>query len=81
MAPAMSITMLSPGIISAIDSPMPKTPPIGIRLSAEERAALTRAAAADDRSISALARRVLADWLRRNGWLSGPDRMRRKSYE
>ena len=58
---------------------MPKTPPIGIRLSAEERAALTKAAAADDRSMSALARKVLADWLRRNGWLAGPeDRKRRK---
>ena len=73
----MSITMLSPGVVSAIDSPMPKTPPIGIRLSAEERAALTRAAAADDRSLSALARKVLADWLRRNRWLAGRRKVER----
>jgi hypothetical protein len=48
---------------------MAKTEPIGIRLDPAERAALEKAATADDRSMSALARRVLADWLRKNGWL------------
>jgi hypothetical protein len=51
---------------------MPKTDPIGVRLDPEERAALERAAAADDRPLSALCRRIVAEWLRKNGWLK-PD--------
>ena len=50
---------------------MVKTDPIGIRLDPAERDALERAAASDDRTMSALARKVLADWLRKNGWLKG----------
>jgi hypothetical protein len=49
--------------------PMPKTDPIGVRLDPEERAALERAAAADDRPVSALCRKIVAEWLRKNGWL------------
>lgn len=48
---------------------MVKTDPLPVRLEADERAALERAAASDDRSLSALARKVLAEWLRANGWL------------
>lgn len=48
---------------------MPKIAPIGIRLSADERAALDAAARSDDRSISSLARRIIAEWLRTNGFL------------
>lgn len=48
---------------------MAKTDPIGVRLDPDERAALEKAAAADDRSMSALARKILSDWLRKNGWL------------
>ena len=50
---------------------MVKTDPIGIRLEPAERDALERAAAGDDRPMSALARKVLVDWLRKNGWLKG----------
>lgn len=40
-----------------------------VRLTAKERRALERAALAEDRRHSALARKVLVDWLRVNGWL------------
>jgi len=53
---------------------MAKTDPIGIRLDPAERSALEKAAAVDDRSMSSLARKVLADWLRKNGWLNGAKR-------
>ena len=36
---------------------------IGIRLEPDEREALREAAAADDRSISALARKIIVAWL------------------
>jgi hypothetical protein len=48
---------------------MTKKEPIGVRFDPDERAALERAAAADDRPISALCRKIVAEWLRRNGWL------------
>ena len=48
---------------------MAKTAPIGIRWAPDERAALERAAAADDRSVSSLARKIISDWLRKNSWL------------
>jgi hypothetical protein len=48
---------------------MAKTGPIGVRLDPEERAALERAAAADDRGVSSLARKIIYDWLRKNSWL------------
>lgn len=48
---------------------MAKVAPIGIRLSAEERAALERAAQSDDRSMSSMARKIIADWLRGKGLL------------
>ena len=48
---------------------MAKTDPIGVRLEPAEREALERAAAADDRSMSALARKMIVDALRKGGWL------------
>jgi hypothetical protein len=48
---------------------MAKTYAIGTRLEEEENEALKRAAAADDRAVSALMRRIIAEWLRTNGWL------------
>ena len=48
---------------------MAKKEHIGVRLDADERAALGRAAAGDDRPVSALCRKILAEWLRKHGWL------------
>jgi uncharacterized protein (DUF1778 family) len=52
------------------DRPSRKDASIGIRLEEDERAALERAAAADDRPLSALARKMIVDALRRGGWLA-----------
>jgi predicted transcriptional regulator len=41
----------------------------GIRLSADERAALDAAAAAEDRPAAYVARRAIMEWLERNGFL------------
>ena len=43
---------------------------LNIRLDEAEMDALKRAAADDDRPVSALARRVLAAWLREGSWLA-----------
>jgi len=48
---------------------MAKLDPIGVRLDPEEREALQLAAASDDRSMSALARRIVVEWLFRNDWI------------
>jgi len=48
---------------------MSRDAPIGVRLTAEEREALERAADADGRKMSALGRKVITDWLRDRGWL------------
>ena len=48
---------------------MVKETPMGIRLEPDEKAALERAAAADARAASALGRKIISDWLRKNGWL------------
>lgn len=50
---------------------MAKADILGIRLNPAEQGALKRAASADDRPVSALARKVLVEWLRLNGWLEG----------
>lgn len=47
---------------------MRKLPSVAVRLSESERESLERAAVADDRSISAMARRIIAEWLRDNGY-------------
>ena len=54
------------------DASMIKTDPIGVRLEPAERAALEKAAAADDRSMSALARKIITDWLKKHGHLKAP---------
>ena len=46
---------------------MAKEPALGIRLEKDEREALDRAADADDRTLSAMGRKVIVDWLRVNG--------------
>jgi hypothetical protein len=51
---------------------MAKSDPIGVRLEPEEKAALEKAAAADDRSLSALVRKILVEWLRKHGHLKAP---------
>lgn len=51
---------------------MAKNVPLGIRLEPEERAALEKAAASEVLSMSALGRKVMVEWLRRNGWLKAP---------
>jgi hypothetical protein len=48
---------------------MAKTTPLGIRLTPDIRAALTKAAADDARSVSSLIGKVLADWLKAKGYL------------
>lgn len=49
--------------------PMVKLAPVAVRLNPEEREALERAARGDDRALSAMARRIIAEWLRENGFL------------
>ncbi len=48
---------------------MAKKDSLGVRLESLERNALAAAAAAEDRAQSALARRIIAGWLKENGWL------------
>ena len=48
---------------------MEKLEPIGIRFADEERKALQKAANADDRSISAMARKLVVDALKKAGWM------------
>lgn len=55
---------------------MSKTEPINVRLEPDEKAALERAAAADDRSMSALARKVIVDWLRKHGHMKAEGKRR-----
>lgn len=57
--------------ISCYISGMAKTDTLGVRLDPNEKAALERAAAADDRPVSALARKIIAEWLAKNGWMMG----------
>jgi predicted transcriptional regulator len=52
--------------------PVPKSqakPVFGIRLSADERKALDKAATAEDRPAAYVARRAILDWLKANGYL------------
>jgi hypothetical protein len=48
---------------------MARSKNIGVRLANDEWEALVRAAASDDRPISALIRKIVAEWLRANGFL------------
>lgn len=45
---------------------------IGVRLEPDEKAALEKAAAADDRSVSAMVRKITVEWLRKHGHLKAP---------
>lgn len=49
---------------------MPKTAPIGIRLDPAVRAALESAAKADDRSLSTMAAKLIAEALAARGWIN-----------
>ena len=42
-------------------------PVLAIRLPPKQRVALERAAKQDDRPVSVLARKIIAEWLKRNG--------------
>ena len=50
-------------------APVTKRPPLGIRFENDEQEALERAAALDDRPVSAMGRKIILDWLRANGHL------------
>jgi hypothetical protein len=53
---------------------MTKLDVITIRFDPQAHAALQKAAAADYRSMSSLARKVLVEWLQQKQWLEGrPD--------
>lgn len=47
---------------------MAKTTPLGIRFSPEVKAALDKAAKDEARSLSNLIERIVAEWLRSNGY-------------
>ena len=48
---------------------MTKNSPLNIRLEPAEKDALARAAQDDGRPLSALGRKIIAEWLKKNGWL------------
>jgi hypothetical protein len=48
---------------------MVKTPSLGVRLPADVKAALEKAAKDDVRSLSSLVEKVLTEWLRDKGYL------------
>jgi hypothetical protein len=48
---------------------MAKDAALGFRIPAEVKAALERAAKADDRSVSSMVERILKSWLTENGYL------------
>jgi hypothetical protein len=52
--------------------------PLNVRFGEDEREALERAAAADDRPLSAMVRKIVVDWLRRGGWLAKAKKERKK---
>jgi hypothetical protein len=49
---------------------MVKTEALSFRVAADTKAALERAAAADERSISNLVEKVLREWLSKRGYLA-----------
>lgn len=52
---------------------MARTNPLGVRVHPEIKAALERAAADDDRSVSSLVERIAAEWLVARGYLPEPE--------
>lgn len=65
----------------AYGAPMTKEPALGIRLEPDEKAALERAAKSDQRSLSAMGRKIIADWLRSQGWLAVERELSRREGE
>lgn len=57
-----------------------KDAPLGIRLEPEERGALEKAAASDDRTLSAMARKIITEWLKKRGYLKAPKRCARGEW-
>ena len=55
------------------DDSMARTNPLGVRVRPEIKEALDRAAEDDDRSVSSLVERVLAEWLTAKGYLAKPE--------
>lgn len=54
----------------AMPATKPQSKPVfGVRLSADERKALNKAAAAEDRPAAYVARRAILDWLKAKGFL------------
>jgi hypothetical protein len=49
---------------------MPKTSAISVRVAEEIKTAAEKAAAADSRSVASLVEKILAAWLRENGYLA-----------
>jgi len=49
---------------------MARTNPLGVRVEPEIKAALERAAKADDRSVSSMVERILRAWLVEKGYLA-----------
>lgn len=62
-------------------APMTKEPALGVRLEAHEKAALERAAKADQRPLSAMIRKITTEWLRANGWLEDERELSRREAE
>jgi predicted transcriptional regulator len=51
-------------------APKPQAKPVfGVRISADERKALDKAATAEDRPAGYVARRAILDWLKEKGFL------------
>jgi hypothetical protein len=46
-----------------------RTAPLGLRLLPTLKSALERAASDDQRSVASMAEKILAEWLRANGYL------------
>ncbi|MCC2663058.1 MAG: CopG-like 1 or ribbon-helix-helix domain, 5 [Geminicoccaceae bacterium] len=51
---------------------MPRTTPFGVRLPAETREALARAAKDDHRSMASLTEKIISDWLKEHGYAPEP---------
>ena len=48
-----------------------KTPPLGVRVQPETKAALEKAARDEDRTVSSLVEHIVKEWLRDRGYLQG----------
>jgi len=53
---------------------MPKTAALAFRIDAEMKAALEKAAQDDSRSVSSLVDKIIAEWLRKQGYLKAKGR-------